>query len=394
MSDEPSASQDAALSREQPTAGTHGSARANAERVVSDERRAALRFEQLLTAALALHEEDSPDEALRGGARAVVACVDADWAVVDWQEPHEVQRVARSGHEVAVSNELVLGLSAPRPSGERRGTLRVGRHAPPFDGVERALVEAAARMLSSAVERACRRAADVRLNRGRDEVLAAVAHDLRKLASIVLASATELLEASSEPAAVRALAGGIACATGRMSRLLTDLLDSAQAAAGRLAVVLERTDVAEFVGEAAHAARPLARASGIGLLVDSVPRGLEVWGDRERLLQVLANLLGNALKFTPSDGAVRLAVEPRDTSVRFVVSDTGPGIPRALRRHVFTRFWKASTSGEGAGLGLHISKEILEAHRGTLVLDPGDRGASFSFELPRCVPAGDERSQR
>ena len=114
---------------------------------------------------------------------------------------------------------------------------------------------------------------------------------------------------------------------------------------------------------------------------DDVP---EVEGDRERVLQVLANLLGNAVKFTPAGGRVALTVQAAPDEVVFAVRDTGPGIAPENQEHVWDRFWKSRTSNRhGAGLGLAISRGIVEAHGGRIWLEsaPGD-GSTFSFTLP------------
>jgi signal transduction histidine kinase len=110
-----------------------------------------------------------------------------------------------------------------------------------------------------------------------------------------------------------------------------------------------------------------------------------VEADRERMLQVLGNLLGNALKFTPPGGDIRVEVAPdAEGTVAFRVQDAGPGIPPEDVPHLFDRYWQKSGGREGAGLGLYIARGIIEAHGGTLSVDsrPGE-GACFTFTLPR-----------
>jgi signal transduction histidine kinase len=109
-----------------------------------------------------------------------------------------------------------------------------------------------------------------------------------------------------------------------------------------------------------------------------------VLGDRERLLQVFANLVGNAIKFTPQGGRVQIRVVARPGCVQFSVADTGPGIADDHLRHVFDRYWRLhKRSRNGTGLGLSIVRGIIEAHGGSVSVDtaPG-AGATFHFSLP------------
>ena len=131
-------------------------------------------------------------------------------------------------------------------------------------------------------------------------------------------------------------------------------------------------------------------ASGHGITLEvRVPTNLPlVDADGARVVQVLGNLLRNAIKFTPNGGRILLAAEHRDRSVVFSVADTGQGIPLANQARVFDRYWHASAGARagGSGLGLSIAKGIVEAHGGTIWLasSPG-RGTTFSFALPLSV---------
>jgi signal transduction histidine kinase len=106
--------------------------------------------------------------------------------------------------------------------------------------------------------------------------------------------------------------------------------------------------------------------------------------DRDRILQVLSNLIGNAIKFTPADGRIRVSLRPEEESVRFSVSDTGPGIEPEHLTQLFQPFWQARRGGsDGAGLGLAIAKGIVEAHGGRIWAEStAGRGTTFSFTLP------------
>jgi signal transduction histidine kinase len=106
--------------------------------------------------------------------------------------------------------------------------------------------------------------------------------------------------------------------------------------------------------------------------------------DRDRVLQVFSNLVGNALKFTPADGTITLGVEAADGVARFTVTDTGAGIPPENMPRLFDRFWKGDRSGRhSSGLGLYIARGFVEAHGGRIAAEsePG-RGTTFSFTLP------------
>jgi signal transduction histidine kinase len=158
---------------------------------------------------------------------------------------------------------------------------------------------------------------------------------------------------------------------------------------GRLSVEQGRVSVRQAVADAMHALEPLAAAASLGLRLD-VPRGLpEVWADRDRLLQIFENLIGNAVKFSHPGGHVTVGAAPRDSDVLFWVADAGPGIAAADLPHVFERLWQAEKARHmGAGLGLPIVKGIVEAHGGHVWVEsaPG-QGTTFFFTIPTAPGA-------
>jgi signal transduction histidine kinase len=172
----------------------------------------------------------------------------------------------------------------------------------------------------------------------------------------------------------------------RANRLIQDLLDVARIQAGGLAVDPVAVDVHSLVTEAMEAATPLATAAQLRVVTDAPTDLPAVASDRERVLQVFANLIGNAIKFTPKGGEIRIlsCVDPGAGEARFTVADTGPGIPPEHLDHVFDRYWQAkSTAKLGTGLGLSIAKGIVEAHGGRIwVESPPGSGAQFNFTLP------------
>ena len=154
--------------------------------------------------------------------------------------------------------------------------------------------------------------------------------------------------------------------------------------AGRLELTRRPTPVARLLHDAAEAAAATAEQARIGVHVRPPETELEVHADVNRLGQVLDNLVGNALKFTPPGGTVTLAAEAEGSKVRFAVTDTGPGIPEEHRQRIFHRFYQVNPADRrGVGLGLAIAHAIVEAHGGSMEVEsePG-QGATFSFTVP------------
>jgi PAS domain S-box-containing protein len=232
----------------------------------------------------------------------------------------------------------------------------------------------------------------------RDEVLGIVAHDLRNPLSTILMSAALLERPEPEPERrdqkPRLI---ITRSAKRMNALIQDLLDVAVVEAGQLKVEHERIPAADIARDAVEASSAVAASSSVELLLDVAPGVREVWGDRNRLLQVFDNLIGNALKFTKEGGRVTVRAEVRDQEVVFSVADTGAGIAPENLSHVFDRFWQAATRvrGLGAGLGLPITKGIIEAHGGRIWADSVvERGSTFSFSIPVAPAPSDPPSTR
>jgi signal transduction histidine kinase len=173
-----------------------------------------------------------------------------------------------------------------------------------------------------------------------------------------------------------------------MNTLIEYLLDGARAEQGGLAVSCRAIAPAPLLVEAADSQRSLASELGLELRLDVEEALPEIWGDPERLLQVITNLTSNALKFTPRGGTITIGGCRRGDDVVFRVEDTGRGIAEALLPHVFDRFWQANPDDRrGAGLGLSIVKSIVERHRGTVSVEstPGV-GTTFRFTVPIAAP--------
>ena len=169
-----------------------------------------------------------------------------------------------------------------------------------------------------------------------------------------------------------------------MRHLLEDIADTTRIEAGEFRLRTAPHDARTLVLEAGATFAPVAQAAGITLDLDAgeVPRVATF--DDHRVLQVLANLLTNALKFTPKGGRVRLRVRAESAHLRFEVEDTGPGIPVAHRADIFEKFWQGEgVSGRGVGLGLYIARHIVMAHGGVIGVESSEgRGATFFFTLP------------
>lgn len=251
------------------------------------------------------------------------------------------------------------------------------------------LVEALAQRAALSLENARLYRAAQQATRARDEVLGIVAHDLRNPLNSILMQAN-LLRRRAEPGHPSPKqAETIERAAKRMNRLIQDLLDVTRMEAGHLSVEPACVPAQGLVRDAVEAQQPLATAASLELRLDAAPDLPEVWADRDRLLQVFENLIGNALKFTQAGGRITVGAAPREGGVLFWVTDTGGGISAEDLPHLFDRFWQARKGQRlGAGLGLPIVKGIIEAHRGRIWVEsrPGE-GSTFFFTLPLAYGA-------
>jgi PAS domain S-box-containing protein len=221
--------------------------------------------------------------------------------------------------------------------------------------------------------------------RARDDVLAVVAHDLRNPLNTVSMAVSLMLE-STPPERVqdRRQVEIVRRATDRMNRMIQDLLDVKRMESGRLTIDMRAETPSTLINDTIDMLRPLAAGSTIRLetnIDDGLPT---VHADAARIQQVLSNLVGNAVKFTPRNGRITVCAERVDGEVRFGVIDTGPGIPPEQVPHIFGRFWQAQTSDRrGIGLGLAIAKGIVEAHNGRIWVESHvGLGSTFYFTLP------------
>ena len=227
--------------------------------------------------------------------------------------------------------------------------------------------------------------------RARDDMMGIVSHDLRNPASAVKMLARSILAEARErtdiPGDVAERVEIMQEAAAQIDALIQDLLDVTRLEAGRLTVSPRDVPPAPLVEAALYAMRALAESSGVALEASYEGELPIVHADPERVTQLLSNLVGNALKFTPAGGRVEVRVQPYDEGALVSVIDTGEGIPAEQLPHVFDRFFQVSSTRvgarHGAGLGLPLSRGIVEAHGGTIWIEsaPG-RGTTVRFTLP------------
>ena len=254
------------------------------------------------------------------------------------------------------------------------------------------MAEALGRRAALAVENARLFLQAQEATRLRDEVLAVVAHDLRNpLSTITMGSSLLLEDAAADPsrAEQRQRLSIIHRSAERMNRLIQDLLDVARIESGGVRLDRRPEAVPPLLGEALAMLEPLAAAQGIRVECEGGDDCPPVWVDTTRFLQVISNLVGNAIKFTPQGGRILLDVQPQEREVRFSVADTGPGIPPEQIPHIFGRFWQAHRADpRGIGLGLSIAKGIVDAHGGRIWVESVfGEGSTFHFTVPEADTA-------
>ncbi|MBI4510856.1 MAG: GAF domain-containing protein [Deltaproteobacteria bacterium] len=259
-----------------------------------------------------------------------------------------------------------------------------------YEAADLRLLEEVGRRAALALENSRLYGQVTRAVQERDDVLGIVAHDLRNPLSTILIQASLLRRRGMDPERpTREPAEAIERAATRMNRLIQDLLDVTRMEAGRLSVELARVPAGQVVSESVEAQKPIASSASLELQLEVARELPEILADRDRLLQVFENLIGNAIKFTEARGRIVIGAAPRDGEVLFWVTDTGAGIAAEDLPHLFDRFWQSRKSGRrGAGLGLPIAKGIVEAHGGRIWVEstPG-RGSTFFFTIPKAPQA-------
>jgi signal transduction histidine kinase len=331
---------------------------------------------------------------LRGEVRApaVLRGAQASWesAALDHERPmtfdadpeDRLGRGAFLGPNLGVTSGLLVGIDHPRGFGVVGLYTRARRS---FSQPQRDLLASLGALLGSALEREAAEAQLRSASEMREDLLAIVSHDLRNPLTAIVAAASLLSNNDVRGSADRMARYGdiIGRNARRMSSMISDLLDFERVRGGGLQIQQAEHDVSLLLDEAVEMMQPQAKERS-QRITNRSPSLTLVWCDRERLLQVLSNLLGNAVKFTPQGGSITVGADVVPGEVRVFVRDTGPGIPEADRPHVFDRYWQAKRSDRrGIGLGLPIARGIVEAHGGKIwVESEKGRGTTFFFTIP------------
>lgn len=322
----------------------------------------------------------------RGPLPVLISDAASDPSVTEYREVFRAEGIRALGFFPLVHAERLIGkfmvyAEEPRVFTERdiRLASNVGSHV--AQGVARQLAELEkARLLEEA---STARAAAEQAVKGRDLVLAVVSHDLRNRLNTLTLSARKIASAT-DLAALEGTNQRIQRTLASMNRLISDLLDVSAIDAGMLQVDRKAVDVRSVLEDALELVRPLSDERRQTLLMDCAP-DLRLRADPERIVQVLTNLVGNAVKFTPADGVITASARLGDgsASVLFEISDSGPGIAAEHLPHVFDRFWRPRSTAQGVGLGLAIAKGIVEAHGGSISARNGSAfGAVLAFSIP------------
>jgi PAS domain S-box-containing protein len=294
------------------------------------------------------------------------------------------------------TSELVAAAAIIAPlcaRGRCLGTLTVGSaHPDAFDHGDAELAEELARRIAYALDNAQLYAVAQRATAMRDDVLAIVSHDLRNPLTAITMGAEQLLLApdTSGPGRVVKNATVIKRNAEQAAHLIDDLIDVGRVDTGRLKIDRRRTSATSLVGDALSAFEATAAERSIRIVCPAL-RDAELLCDANRIHQVFSNLIGNAIKFSPEGGVIRVEGAPGGDTFTFSVSDQGKGMPPDQVDRVFDRYWQApDASHRGSGLGLYIAKGIVDAHGGNIWVEstPG-RGSTFRFTVP-LAPRSDD----
>jgi signal transduction histidine kinase len=304
-----------------------------------------------------------------------------------WTDPF----VGLKLQEVGVRSMMVVPLvRRGRPLGTI--TLLAGESRRPYDERDLAIAEEMARRVAIALDDEARAMRMERAIRDRQEILALVAHDLRAPLSALSIASSVLLRRTpdSDRRASRKFLEIISRSLRQMDHLVAGLLDTASLDSGHFTIRKEWHPVSSIVEDALEMQALAASQKALVLQADRPDEAMHVYCDRDRIMQVLINLLGNAVKFTPSGGLVKIVWRRLAGELLVSVIDTGCGIAPAHLNRVFERYWEAGGryhGSRGTGLGLYISRGIIEAHGGKIWVESDvGKGSRFSFTVPDGQP--------
>ncbi len=288
----------------------------------------------------------------------VVALTEAD-------QPEEIESSLQSGADDAVA----------RPWQERELELRL---------------TAALRVVGLHRELRLRVRQSEHLNQLQTEFYSLVAHEIRTPMTAILSSAKILKRhVAMQPEKVERFAVIIVEEGDRLLRLINNLLDLHRIESGRMDWHYEQTDISRTIRHVAESFAGMASDGGLTIDCDLPPAPLEIVADPDKLVQVVGNLVSNAIKYSPSGGIIRVSARRGDDDrVTVAVEDEGPGVPANIRDELFQRFVRDNAGGiPGTGLGLAIARELVVRHGGEIRYDERPTGgARFSFTLPARTP--------
>jgi signal transduction histidine kinase len=230
----------------------------------------------------------------------------------------------------------------------------------------------------------------------RDQFLAVVSHDLKNLLSSISLSAygmrKSLERGWNDPEKISKQLGVIERSSATMDRMISDLLDVEGMANEKLAIRVDRINICDLLRECMTLFAPAVASKSVTMAMGPCPDPVFADIDHDRILQVLSNLIGNAIKFSPKGSQVKLALERQPAAVKISVIDNGPGISEGNRTKIFEKFSQLKANDRrGLGLGLYIAKWIVEAHGGEIsVSSEVGKGSTFSFTIP--TKANESRS--
>jgi PAS domain S-box-containing protein len=327
---------------------------------------------------------DSPSpivDAIRRNRRELVETMDDEWF-----EGNSDPEMIPHWRSLGVKSLLILPIFA---GGETLGAITFIRVTPGgFDAERRSVAEKFTHAAAAVLENARLYDSARQANRARDEVLGVVSHDLRNPISAI-AMCARVLETSppADEAKRRELLATIRESTDSVNHMIEDLLDVANIERGRLSLELHDEEPAQLVLRAMHMFDVEAKEHNVDLDVRVATNLPLIRADGSRIVQVLGNLVRNALKFTPGGGRISIAAEGKDGAATFSVSDTGRGISEENQRRIFDRYWQSSDGARarGSGLGLSIAQGIVEAHGGRIWVESAlGNGSTFAFIIPRA----------
>jgi signal transduction histidine kinase len=318
--------------------------------------------------------------AIRTGQPALLSNVGEHARSTTLRPESEYQRLIR-----AVSCEALL-LIPLVARGQTLGLLTLGSRTPDrYGAADLSLAQELAARAAVALENGRLYREAQAASRAKDEFLATVSHELRTPINAVLGWAAMLRTEQIDPSRAAYACEAIERSARAQAQLLEQLLDVSRIVSGKLELRIAPVHVEAIIGAALDAVRPAADEKHVRV-VTKIERGIPlIFGDPERLQQVVINVLSNAVKFSPEEGVVEVELERQEDVARVIVSDHGIGIPSEFLPYVFDRLRQGANGGNrGLGLGLWIVRDIVERHGGTVTAesDGEGRGSTFTVTLP------------